>query len=74
MLLEIPLCYDDYTARWLYELFCTVESLIERDGALRTLLGDTASLSQRLQSKLDATNSHGAFVGLVGAWSRTPSA
>jgi hypothetical protein len=70
--LETPIGNDPETRRWLYDLFCSVYPRSAQFGISHESLGDLATLSDRLEAELDATNSYAACIGLIGAWSRKP--
>ena len=69
--LETPIGNDAETRRWVYDLVCTVYPRFAPLGISPESLGDIATLSNRLEAELDATQSYAACIGLVGAWSRT---
>jgi SAM-dependent methyltransferase len=74
MRIDIPIGHDLPSRRWLYELLCTVRPRFEGLGISSDAIGDFGTLEERLDSELSATRSYATFVGLVGAWSRKPSA
>jgi ubiquinone/menaquinone biosynthesis C-methylase UbiE len=71
--LETPIGNDAETRRWVYDLLCTVYPRFAQLGIAHEALGDLATLSDRLEAELDATNSYAACIGLVGAWSHRPA-
>jgi hypothetical protein len=72
MRLEVPVGADPYTRRWLAELLLTVQPRLQELGLSADAVGDFSTLGDRLEQELDRTRSHGAGVGLIGAWARTP--
>lgn len=73
MRIDIPIGHDLQSRRWLYELLCTVRPRFEGLGISSDAIGDFATLEERLDAELSAARTYATFVGLVGAWSHTPS-
>jgi ubiquinone/menaquinone biosynthesis C-methylase UbiE len=72
--LETPIGHDPETRRWIYDLLCTVYPRFDQLGISAAPLGNLDTLFERLEAELDTTSSYAACIGLVGAWSRKPSA
>jgi len=74
MRIDVPVGAGPEIARWVHDLFSSLRPQMEEHGLPVGAVGDLASLRQRLDAELVATRSFGACIGLVGAWSRKPSA
>jgi ubiquinone/menaquinone biosynthesis C-methylase UbiE len=71
--LEIPLVDDLRSARWIYDLFCTLMPQIRRLNLPLEDLGNLDTLMERIQSEVAGSNNPVPCVALVGAWSRRPA-
>jgi len=72
MRLDVPIGVDSETRRWVYDLVRTLYPRFVEYGFSVSVLGDLATLSERLESELTRHNSYAACIGLTGVWSRKP--
>jgi protein-L-isoaspartate O-methyltransferase len=61
---------DDPSARWIYDLFCTLLPQIRRLNLPLENLGNLDTLLERIQSEVAASKKPVPCVALVGAWAR----
>jgi ubiquinone/menaquinone biosynthesis C-methylase UbiE len=71
--MEIPLGDDPCSARWIYDLFCTLLPQIRQLNLPLEDLGSLDTLLERIQSQVSASKNPVPCVALVGAWSRIPA-
>jgi ubiquinone/menaquinone biosynthesis C-methylase UbiE len=72
MRVEVPIGDVPDSARWLYDLLCSVRPQMRQQRLSFDDVGDFETLLQRLQAEATATKTFGAYQCLVGAWSRKP--
>jgi ubiquinone/menaquinone biosynthesis C-methylase UbiE len=72
MNIEIPLGCDEEFTGLLSSLVQSIRPLAENCQVSLEPLGDTATLSDRIQSEVQAANCLVSFVPLVGVWARKP--
>jgi ubiquinone/menaquinone biosynthesis C-methylase UbiE len=71
--MEIPLADDICSANWLFDLFCTLLPQIRRLSLPLEILGDLATLPERIQFEVVLSKNPIPCVALVGAWTRIPA-
>jgi SAM-dependent methyltransferase len=71
--MEIPLGDDPGSARWIYDLFCTLLPQIRQLNLPLEALGNLDTLLHRIQSAVATSKTPVPCVALVGAWSRRPA-
>jgi len=69
LIMEIPLGRDPDSARWIYDLFCTLLPHIRRLNLSLDKLGDMDTLFERIQAEASAANGVVPWMAVVGAWS-----
>ncbi len=72
MRMEILLSSDPDFTRWTHDLLCSLRPQIQQQNLSLELLGDFATLAERLQAEVAASKTVVPFVALVGAWSHRP--
>jgi hypothetical protein len=71
--MEVPLGSDPDFTRRMSDLFETLRPRIHAGDPALANLGDLDTLPERLQAEVAASRTAVPWIGLVGAWSRTPS-
>ena len=71
--MEIPLTDNRCSARWIYDLFCTLLPQIRQLNLPLEDLGNLDTLLERIQTEVAASKNPVPCVALVGAWSRRPA-
>jgi hypothetical protein len=71
--MEIPLGDDAYSARWIYDLFCSLLPQIRRLNLPLEDLGNLDTLLERIQTEVEASKNPVPWMALVGASSRIPA-
>ena len=71
--MEIPLGDDSCSARWIYDLFCSLLPHIRRLNLSLEDLGNLDTLLERIQSEVAASKTLVPCAALIGAWSRRPA-
>jgi SAM-dependent methyltransferase len=72
MRVDVPVGNDPDIANWVFDLFRTLRPRMRPEDLEDSSLGEFDSLSLRLETELSTSNSFGACIGLVGAWSGKP--
>jgi SAM-dependent methyltransferase len=72
MRIDVPVGDGPEIARWVYDLFCSLRPRMPLSDLATSVFSDVESLGARLEAELAGTNTFGACIGLVGAWSRKP--
>ena len=70
--MELPLGDGPEFTLWIHELWCTLLPQMAPRDLTHSSIGDLDTLADRLQAEVAAEKTFGAFVGMVGAWSRRP--
>ena len=70
MRIEVPVGDGPDIARWVYDLFCSLQPRMPPHELPGSAFGDLDSLLARLEAERIAAKSFAACIGLVGAWSR----
>lgn len=73
MSLEIPLGNDPEFTRWVPDVLGSLLPQVRQFNLPLEPLGDLATLPERLQAEVAASNSVVSWMALVGAWSRKPA-
>ncbi|MGA8474399.1 MAG: methyltransferase domain-containing protein [Candidatus Cybelea sp.] len=74
MRLEMELACDPDFTRWVSDSLKSVLPVIRRLGLSYETIGDIDTLQERLQREVADSNTVVPWIGLVGAWCRTPTA
>src|SRR3984893_16376754 len=72
MHMEIPLGSDSYYSRVVCEVLDNLRPLAQQHEVSLDVLGDFATLSERVQAEIVASGTFVSWVPLVGAWVRKP--
>ena len=70
MQMEVPLGDDPDFIRWIYDVVCSLRPQIEQLNLSLETLGDFATLPERLQAEVAASNGVASWMAVVGAWTR----
>jgi ubiquinone/menaquinone biosynthesis C-methylase UbiE len=73
MSLEMPLGNDPEFTRWVPDVLGSLLPQVRQFNLSLEPLGDLATLPERLQAEVAASNSVVSWMALVGAWSRKPA-
>lgn len=73
MRMEMPLGNDPDTARWFYDIICTLRPQIQQLDLPLESLGNLDTLRERLQAEVAASNTVASWLAPVGVWSRKPT-
>jgi len=72
MRLEMELGHDPGFTQWVSDVVCTLSAKIQECGLSLEPVGDLDTLQERLQKEVASSNTVVPWLGLVGAWCRTP--
>ena len=70
--LDVPVGVDAETRRWVYDLTCSLYPRFVEFGLEVAVIGELATLAERLEAELTSRDAYAACIGLMGVWSRKP--